>query len=108
MTHYHYYCRKCGRGLTTNSVYGPNCWSRLRGPVAALQASRNPAAARAASLLLAGAYARLPGHGGRVFRTASMSNIGTYLTAPEACTCTAGLYDKLCYHRVAITVLLAA
>jgi hypothetical protein len=102
------HCRRCGRALSTDAPYGPRCRARLAGPLAALERSGNPAAAKAAELLRLGAYVRLQGHGGRVFRTASLSHIGTYLTAREACTCAAGLYSKLCYHRVAITVLLEA
>jgi hypothetical protein len=104
-------CRKCGRPLTApgpRRPYGPVCWARLSGPVAALEASGNPAAARAALLLRTGSLAPVRGHGGRVYRTLSTRGIAVYLTAPEACNCAAGLYGKLCYHRVAVTVLLAA
>jgi hypothetical protein len=101
-------CIRCGRALGGPGPYGERCWHRLVGPVAALEATGNAAAAKAAQLLRDGALARLRGHRGRVWRTVSLSGIAVYLTAPEACNCAAGLYGKLCYHRVAVTIMLAA
>jgi hypothetical protein len=103
------FCRKCQRPLKNpDAVYGARCWHRLRAPVAALQVSGNPAAAKAARLLLEGGLVRLRGHRGRVFRTVSTKGIAVYLTSPEVCNCAAGLYGKLCYHSAAVSVLLAA
>lgn len=110
-SHHSNFCRRCGRKLALKMLdrrYGPHCWSRLRGPVAALQAARNPAASKAAELLLEGGLARLRGHGGRVWRTVSADGSRIYLTAPEACNCAAGLYGKLCHHRVAVIIMLEA
>lgn len=100
-------CTRCSRKLSADAPYGARCWARLRGPVAALEASGNPAAAKAAQLLRDGAMDRLRGHSGRVWRTVSTKGIAIYLTAPEACNCAAGLYGKLCYHSVAVSVMLA-
>lgn len=103
------FCRKCGRSLKSpDAVYGPRCWSRLRGPVAALQRSGNRAAGKAAQLLLDGGLVRQRGHGGRVWRAASADGTESYLVAFEACNCRSGLYSKLCNHRAALSVLLAA
>src|SRR5215472_4323537 len=102
------YCRKCYRVIKDpNAIYGPKCWSRLRGPVAALQRSGNRAAEGAAQLLLDGALVRLRGHGGRVFATVSADGERTYLSAPEACNCRGGLYSKLCKHSTAVTILIS-
>lgn len=43
-----------------------------------------------------------------VFRSVSSDGLSEYLTAPQACNCPAGLKDRPCYHRAAVTILLAA
>lgn len=98
-------CTRCGRSLTGSGPYGAKCWHRLAGPVAALERSGNPAAAKAAQLLRDGALVRLRGHGGRVWATLSSDGKRTYLTAPEACNCKSGLFAKLCHHSVAVTIM---
>ncbi len=41
------------------------------------------------------------------FKVASSDGSTTYLTAPSACTCPAGLATRLCYHRLAVRMLTA-
>lgn len=118
----HYdFCRRCGRSLKLwneydDRQYGPVCRGHLRGPIAALRASGNPAAYKAARLLEEGGLARLQGHGGHVWRTVSEDALRDYLTfactdgivMSYACNCKSGLYGKLCYHAVAVSVMLAS
>jgi len=103
------FCRKCGRELANPAaVYGPRCWSRLRGPVAVLQRRKGVPAHKAAELLLTGGLVRQRGHGGRVWRAASSDGSRSYLLTVEVCNCDAGLHSVLCNHRAALSILLAA
>jgi len=103
------FCRKCNHRLEDPfAVYGPKCWSRLRGPVAALQRSKGIPAHKAADLLLSGGLVRQRGHSGRVWRAASSDGKRSYLLTVEVCNCDAGIHEVLCNHRAALSVLLAA
>ena len=51
----------------------------------------------------------VPLRGRRIFRTVSSDGTRTYLTAPQACTCAAGIKGRhICFHRIAATILAAA
>lgn len=50
----------------------------------------------------------LPLRGRRIFQVVSSDGTATYKTAPQACTCAAGLKGKhVCYHRAAALMLAA-
>ncbi|WP_147312456.1 hypothetical protein [Thermomonospora umbrina] len=50
----------------------------------------------------------LPLRGRRVFQVVASDGNGRYLTAPQGCTCTAGIKGRhRCYHRVAAAMLAA-
>lgn len=51
----------------------------------------------------------VPFRGRRIFRTVSSDGTRTYLTAPQACNCAAGLKGRhMCFHRIAAIILAAA
>ncbi|MFF3665409.1 helix-turn-helix domain-containing protein [Microtetraspora malaysiensis] len=51
----------------------------------------------------------VPFRGRRIFRAVSSDGTRTYLTAPQACTCAAGLKGRhACLHRIAAIILAAA
>lgn len=100
----------CGRTLrAAKSVargYGPRCFAKIQ--QAAKVAPFKPAqVAKAQELIADGGI--LPVRGRRVFRVVSSNGSATYLAAPQACNCAAGLKAKhTCYHRVAAAILAAA
>jgi len=100
----------CGRTLrAAKSVergYGPRCFAKIQ--QAAKVAPFKPAqVAKAQELIADGGI--LPIRGRRVFRVVSSNGSATYLAAPQACNCAAGLKAKhTCYHRVAAAILAAA
>ncbi|WP_034090410.1 DUF6011 domain-containing protein [Streptacidiphilus albus] len=105
-------CLRCGRTLrSTDSIargYGRTCRAKVTAAAKAKAASQfKPATvAKAQELIeLGGLVAIQP----RVFRVVSSDGAGHYLTAPEACTCAAGLRGlHVCYHRAAAAIMLAA
>jgi hypothetical protein len=105
-------CLRCGRKLTsadsTRRGYGRTCRAKVRAAAKAkVAAAFKPATVAKAEELIeqGGIVAIRP----RVFRVVASNGQGTYLTAPEACTCAAGLRGKhVCYHRAAAAILLAA
>jgi hypothetical protein len=108
----HTNCLRCGRKLTSaKSIatgYGPTCTRKVKAAAKAKAAAAfKPATvAKAEELIEQGGIVAIRA---RVFRVVSSNGQGTYLTAPEGCTCAAGLRGKhVCYHRAAATILLAA
>ncbi|GAA2990619.1 hypothetical protein GCM10017559_08330 [Streptosporangium longisporum] len=62
---------------------------------------------KARELIEQGGIVRFRGR--RIFRTVSSDGTRTYLTAPQACNCAAGLRGRhVCFHRIAATILAAA
>lgn len=104
-------CRRCRATLVApRSVargYGDRCWREKRREDAALAAGFKPETlAKARELIEDGAI--IPVRGRRVFRAVSSDGERTYLTAPQACTCPAGLRARhVCYHRAAAALLAA-
>lgn len=107
------HCLRCGRVLRAAASIargrGRTCHAKVR--EAAKQAALGQFAdkphlvAKAEDLLEQGGIVAIRGR--RVFRT--IGNTGaTYLTAPEACNCAAGLRAKnVCHHRIAAFVMRA-
>lgn len=105
-------CKRCHRLLTD-----PKSVARRLGPVCA----KKHAAAQRASVVIAshkpatvdkaieaiGDSAVLPVAAGLFLVTASDGS-KAYETTSTSCTCTAGVYGRLCYHRVAVELVLAA
>ncbi|MGI5423080.1 DUF6011 domain-containing protein [Actinomadura luteofluorescens] len=104
-------CLGCRSLLTADrSVrrgYGDRCWAKKRREDAARTAGFKPATiAKAKELIADGGI--VPLRGRRVFRAVSSDGTATYLTAPQACSCKAGLRGKHgCFHRAAATLLAA-
>ncbi len=100
-------CKKCGRLVRSEralaSGYGERCRRRLARAERVLAGSRNVTAQKAAEILELGAA--VPHGHARVWRIVSSDGTRRYLTHPSGCTCTAGLYQKMCSHRVAVTLL---
>lgn len=104
-------CLRCGRILTAKRSIadrrGRTCQAKTREAAkraALVQFGDKPhLVAKAEELIEAGGIVAIRGH--RVFRT--VGNTGaSYLTAPEACNCKAGLRAKnVCHHRIAATVM---
>lgn len=106
----HSNCLRCGRTLTSpRSIalgYGPTCSAHIRKATKTptITAHKPAAIAKATELIEQGGI--LPLRGRRVFTVISSDGTGTYLTAPAACTCPAGIKGRhVCYHRVAATIL---
>jgi len=109
----HTNCLRCGRKLTskisTTNGYGRTCATKVREAAKAKAAAEfKPAtAAKAMELIEMGGIVAIRGR--RVFRTVSSDGTRTYLTAPQACNCAAGLKGKhVCFHRAAAAIMLAA
>lgn len=107
-------CLRCGRALTAGTSvargYGRSCGARIRtaAEAATRTAEFKPAQVdKAVELIEAGAI--VPMRGRRVFAVVSSNGLDRYLTAPQSCTCAAGLKGQhVCYHRVAAHLLAAA
>lgn len=103
-------CRHCHRVLrSAKSVTlgaGPRCLRKVRDAAKSpiVTAHKPDAIAKAKELIELGGI--LPLRGRRVFTVISSDGIGTYKTAPQGCTCKAGIKGRyVCYHRVAATIL---
>lgn len=106
-------CTRCGRKLTSAKSVADTMGRTCKAKVAATSktaavATFKPAqVAKAQELIADGGIVAIRGR--RVFRVVSTSGDATYLTAPAACNCAAGLKSvHACYHRIAATILAAA
>lgn len=106
-------CRRCNRPLRSAASItrgtGPTCHRTERREAALKTAGFKPAAVAKALQLIAD-RGIVPLRGRRVFQVVSSDGAARYLTAPQACNCTAGLRSggrSVCYHRVAATALAA-
>lgn len=105
-------CTRCGRVLrSAQSIargYGRHCQTKIR---AAAQASTAKPAqvAKAQELIADGGLVLIRHTKTPVFLVVSSSGTDRYRTAPQACTCKAGLRGQhVCYHRLAAQLLTAA
>lgn len=106
------HCLRCGRTLrSADSVkrgYGRTCRAKVTAAAKAKAAAdfKPDTATKAMELIEMGGIVAIRT---RVFRTVSSDGTRTYLTAPEACNCAAGLKGKfVCFHRAAAAIMLAA
>jgi hypothetical protein len=103
-------CLSCGRVLraakSVSAQRGPRCQAKIE--QAAKVAPFKPAqVAKAQELIADGGIVAIRCN--RVFRVVSTKGDTTYLAAPQACNCAAGLRAQhTCYHRVAASILAAA
>jgi uncharacterized protein YchJ len=109
----HAKCLRCGRTLTAagsvSRKYGRTCRSKVQAAAKAeLVAQFKPAqVAKAEELIEQGGIVAVRGR--RVFQAVSSDGTRTYLAAPQACNCAAGLKARhACFHRIAATILAAA
>jgi hypothetical protein len=104
-------CQGCGRRLTAaKSVAagrGRACRAKVRAAAAVVAETVKPElVAKAVELIADGGLVRVRP---TVFQSASSDGTRVYRTAPQGCTCPAGVRGKyLCYHRVAAAIALAA
>ena len=105
----HTNCLRCGRTLTSaKSIatgYGPKCAAKVRKAPVDLTDYKPHQIASARELIEDGAIVPLRSV---VFVTVSTDGTETYKTAPNVCTCPAGLKGGHCYHQLAARLLLAA
>lgn len=113
MTASHSHCLRCGRKLTSAASmatgYGPTCKAKVRAAAQAqvIAAHKPTTIAKAKELIEQGAI--VPLRGRRIFTVVASNGNDTYKTAPQACTCPAGLKGRfVCYHRVAAQIVAAA
>lgn len=106
-------CTRCGRKLTSaksvSDSMGRTCKAKIAAAAkAAVVATFKPAqVAKAEELIADGGIVAIRAR--RVFRAVSTDGTRTYLAAPAACNCTAGLRAvHPCFHRIAATILAAA
>ena len=104
-------CTRCRATLrSAKSVargMGAHCARLARQEAAVAAAGFKPATVEKARQLIAD-RAILPIRGRRVFEVVASDGTATYKTAPQACTCKAGLRGKhTCYHMAAATLLAA-
>jgi len=101
----HTHCQNCGRHLRTETSraigYGPKCYRRIRSTD--LTGQYSPAQIEAAFQLIddAGILPIRP----TVWATVSTDGQSIHRTAPNACTCPAGIRGTLCYHRAAVALI---
>lgn len=107
-------CRRpgCGRKLTAPASraagYGPVCRRRIRDAARAADVKREQVA-KALELIADGGI--VPTSRPGVYRTVGSQGDVIYLTHSSACTCPSGLHRatvSICYHSVAVRLLLAA
>jgi hypothetical protein len=108
-TTHHTNCLRCGRTLTSDRSialgYGPKCAAKVRNAPVDLTDYRPHQVQSARELIEDGAIVPLRSV---VFVTVSTDGSETYKTAPNVCTCPAGLKGARCYHQLAARLLLAA
>jgi len=103
------HCLRCGRTLrSARSIalgYGPTCAAKIR-TAAKTSSEKATQVAKAVELIEVGGL--VPVKGSHVFRVVASNGVDHYLTAPEACTCAAGLRGRFaCYHRLAAQLVAA-
>lgn len=109
----HTNCLRCGRKITSaksiTNGYGRTCKAKVKAAAQAqaVVAFKPAQIAKAQELIADGGIVAIRAR--RIFRTVSSDGTRTYLTAPQACNCAAGLKAQhACFHRIAATILTAA
>ncbi|MDK1473628.1 DUF6011 domain-containing protein [Streptomyces sp. 549] len=104
------HCLRCGRPLrAARSIangYGRTCKAKVAAAAKAEIVAQYKAhlVAKAEELIEQGGIVAIRAR--RVFRTVSSDGTRTYLSAPQGCTCKAGLKGRhACFHRIAAHIL---
>lgn len=104
-------CLRCHRTLRSAASiargYGRTCQARIT--AAAKLAAHKPAQVeKAVELLADGGLVLVRRRRTPVFQVVASNGVDRYLTAPQACTCKAGLRGtSTCYHRIAAQLIAA-
>jgi ribosomal protein L37E len=113
MTSTHTHCLRCGRALKSDKSvatgYGPTCTRKVKAAAKAkvIAAHKPTLVAKAEELIEQGGI--IPIRARRVFAVISSDGSTTYKTAPQGCTCPAGIKGRfVCYHRIAAEIVAAA
>lgn len=105
-------CSRCGRTLTdpksVAAKLGPVCAKKRAAEQRASEviAKHQPAQVDKAIELIGDAAILPTGHG--LFLVVSSAGDVRYETSTTRCSCKAGQFGRLCYHRVAAELMLAA
>lgn len=103
----HTHCLTCGRALRSDKSrrigQGPTCAARIRRAARLLDTYKTAQIDAALELIEDGGI--IPVRPGRVWATVSTDGTAIHRTAPNACTCPAGLRGTPCYHRAAVALL---
>ncbi|MFI6304294.1 DUF6011 domain-containing protein [Amycolatopsis thailandensis] len=105
-------CTRCGRVLrSATSIargYGRTCQAKVRA-AAKSSAHKRAQVEKAVELIADGGLVLVRRAKTRVFQVVASNGTDRYLTAPNACTCKAGLAGRfVCYHRIAAQLVTAA
>lgn len=107
------HCLRCRRVLrSAKSIatgYGPTCTRKVRAAAKTelITAYKPQQIAKAQELIEQGGI--IPLRARHIFTVISSDGTNSYKTAPQACTCPAGLKGKfVCYHRIAAQIVTAA
>jgi hypothetical protein len=97
-------CRRCKRPLRNTrrrkNQIGRDC-ARLEKLQVIIDTFTPEQIEKAKEILDLGAFQKAD----NVYNILSSDGSQIYLTSSKQCTCTAGQYDKMCYHRVAVMML---
>lgn len=107
-------CVRCGRELRSERGqrvgYGPECWTAILTAARTidLTAWTLSQRIRAMELIRDGGLVLIRDRDSFAYRSISTDGNGSYLTVTVACSCPAGQREALCYHRAAVTILVAS
>lgn len=105
-------CRRCGRKLWSAKSqeigYGRFCLRKVQKAVDQLGA-KEVQVNRALDLIESDGIVEVVSKRfkNRLFRVVASSGNELYTTTVDVCTCPAGRAERLCYHRVAVTMVIA-
>jgi len=104
-------CASCKRPLraaaSIAALRGRRCRAKVRAEARAAAGHNKPEqVAKAVQLIEDGGL--VPTNRPGIYRAVSSNGEVTYLVAAQACSCRAGVHDRLCYHRIGVAILEAA
>jgi hypothetical protein len=107
------HCARCGRRLkSARSIargYGTTCAARISAATRVIDVTAwQPTQVDSARELIEDAAIVAVNTRRSIFRSVASRGDAQYLTTPAGCNCPAGLRGRQCYHRAAVSILLAA
>jgi len=103
------HCARCGRTLrdpkSVAAAVGPRCAKRIAAAAVTTLAHHAPVQVEKAIELIGDSGIVRTSAG--TFSVVSSSGTDSYVTTSVSCTCTAGIYGRTCYHRVAAELIAA-